>query len=160
MVTAEATLIHGTHQTGEHVYRLGEFGSYREAEQMVDRLADVGFPVEHVHLADTGSQSVERMTGRMTNGRATLLGAGLGGWLGLLAGIVLAVSVAGGAWPIVLMGGPLIGAAAGAAMGFITHSATDGRRDSAGTTTLQPRRYAVEVNIAHAAEAVQALNRS
>jgi hypothetical protein len=70
-----------------------------------------------------GLQSIERVT----TGRATLIGAGLGGWLGLIGGLVLALFVAG---PVVLMGGPLIGAGAGAVMGFITYWATDGRRDS------------------------------
>jgi len=160
MVTAEATLIPGTRQTGESIYRLGEFGSYREAERMVDGLSDAGFPVERVRIAGVGLRSVEQVTGRLTTARAMLLGAGLGGWLGMLTGLVLALSVAGAAWLSVLLSGLLIGAFLGGLVGFLTHWATDGRRDVAGTTALQAQRYAVEVDLAHAAEAVQAFDRT
>src|SRR4051794_13196925 len=70
MVTTRATLIQNTDHTDEYVYRLGEFTSYREAEQVVDRLSDVGFPVERVRIVGTGLRSVERVMGRLTKGRA------------------------------------------------------------------------------------------
>jgi hypothetical protein len=160
MVTTKATLIHGTYHTDDHVYRLGEFTSYREAEHMVDRLSDVGFPVERVRIVGAGLQSVEQVMGRLTKGRATLIGAGLGAWLGLLAGLLVGLFVAGAAWLTVLLGGLLIGAAFGVVFGFIAHWATDGRRDFASTTGLQAQRYAVEVDSDHAAEALQALDRT
>ena len=158
MGTTGATVI--AHSIGDRAYRLGEFTSYRDAEKMVDRLSDVGFPVERVRIVGAGLQTVERVTGRAATGQATLIGAGLGGWLGLVTGLVLALFVAGPAWPAVLVGGPLIGAAAGAVMGLLAHWATDGRRDFAGTTVLQAQRHAVEVDRSHAVEAVQALDRS
>jgi hypothetical protein len=160
MATTTATSIHGTCGADGRVYRLGEFASHREAEQMVDRLSDAEFPVERVRIFGAGSQSFERVAGHVTRGRAALIGAGLGGWLGMVGGMMLAVSVAGAAWLTVLMASPLIGAAAGATMGFITHWATDGRGDITRTTGPRAQRYVVEVDTAHAAEAVQALNRS
>jgi hypothetical protein len=160
MVTATATLIRSTYGTEAHVHRLGEFTSYREAERLVDRLSDVGFPVERVRIVGTGLRSVEKVTGRMTKGRATLIGAALGAWLGMLTGLVLGVFLPGVLWLTALLGGLAIGASFGAAFGFITHWATDGRRDFASTTGLQAQRYAVEVDSAHAAEAVQALDQS
>jgi hypothetical protein len=159
MITT-ATLIQSTYRTDEHAYRLGEFASYREAEHLVDRLSDAGFPVERVRIVGAGLHSVEQVMGRLTAMRATLVGAGLGGWLGLLTGLVLALFLAGAAWLTATLGGLLIGASFGALLGFLTHWTTDGRRDFASTTALQAQRYAVEVDTAHAAEALRVLDRS
>jgi hypothetical protein len=159
MATAEATLIHGTQQAGEHRYRLGEFDSYHEAEGTVGRLCDDGFPIERVRIAGIGPHSAEQVMGRLRTARAVLLGAGLGAWLGVLTGLVLALSVAGPAWLSVLMGGLLAGAFAGGLVGFLTHWATDGRRDFHGTG-LRAQRYTVEVDWVHAAEAYRVLNRT
>jgi hypothetical protein len=141
MVTTEAALKHSKYGADDPVYRLGEFTSYREAEHMVSRLSDVGFPVVRVRIVGAGMQNVEQPTGRLAKVRATLIGAGLGAWLGLVTGLVtgllLALSGAGLVWLTAMLGGPLIGAAFGAALGFITHWATDGRRDSASTTDLR-----------------------
>jgi len=158
MVTARATLIHSTHRTDDHVFRLGEFSSYGAAEAMVDRLSDAGFPVERVRIVGAGLHSVEQVTGRLTMVRAALIGVGLGAWLGMLTGLVLGVFVAGPAWLTVTLGGLLSGAFFGALVGLVTHWATDGRRDFVSTTALRARRYAVEVDSAHAAEAVRTLD--
>jgi hypothetical protein len=145
MVTAGATLIRRTHRTDGHGSRLGEFGSHREAERMVDQLFDAGFPIERIHIVGVGPRGVEKVTERRTKIRAMLLGAGLGGWLGMLTGLVLALSVAGPAWGSVLLGGLLIGAFLGGLVGVLTHWATDGR-DFAGAIARRTRRYAVEVD--------------
>jgi hypothetical protein len=127
---------------------------------MVDRLSDAGFPVERVRTVGAGLHSVEQVTGRLIKTRAVLLGAGLGGWLGMLTGLALALSVAGSAWLSVLLGGLLIGAFSGGIVGFLTHWATGGRRDFDGTTGLEAQRYAVEVDRARATKAVQVLDRT
>ncbi|AGZ41002.1 hypothetical protein [Actinoplanes friuliensis] len=64
---------------------------------------------------------------RPTTIRAALIGAGLGSWLGILTGVVLALSVAGHVWPAVSSGGLLIGAFVGALVGCVTHWAADRR---------------------------------
>jgi hypothetical protein len=135
------------------------FGTYRDAERMVDRLSDAGFPVERVRIVGIRLDSVEQVMGRVTARRAGLLGAVLGAWLGMLAGLLLALFLPTVAWLPMLLGGMLAGAAAGAGIGLLTYSSTDGRRDFAGTTRLQAQRYAVEVAGTHAAEAVRALDR-
>jgi Heat induced stress protein YflT domain len=48
---------------------LREFGSYEEAQQLVDRLSDAGFPVD-LRIVGTGLRTVEQVTGRLTKGRA------------------------------------------------------------------------------------------
>jgi hypothetical protein len=127
---------------------------------VVDRLSDVGFPVERVRIVGSGLSSVDQVMGRRTMGRSALIGAAMGAWLGLVAGLVLAVFVAGAVWLTLLIGGLLIGAAAGAVLGFLTHWATDGRRYFAGATGVQAQRYSVEVDSGHAVEALRALDRS
>ena len=159
MNTPMATLIHTKDRTADHVYRLGEFGPYREAEQVVDRLTDVGFPVERVRVVHAGLYGAEQ-AGRLTVGRATLVGAGLGAWLGLIAGVVVALFLAGAPWLTLLLGGLLIGAAIGAVLGVLTYWATDWRDALPGATRRPKKAYAVEVDRTHAAAAVQALDRS
>ncbi|MEV4703194.1 general stress protein [Actinoplanes sp. NPDC049316] len=155
-MNATATLLHSVDRTD--VYRLGEFTTYHEAERMVDRLSDAGFPVERARIVGTGLHSVEQVAGRLTGGRAALFGAALGAWLGMLTGLVLGLFLPV-AWLPTLLTGLVTGAAAGAALGFVTHWATDGRRDFASTTALRARRYAVEVAGTHAPQALRALER-
>ena len=129
----------------DEVRRLGEFATYRDAERMVDGLSDAGFPVERVRIVGIGPSSVEPERGRVTGMRAGFLGAALGAWLGMLAGLLLALFLPTVAWLPMLLGGVLVGAAAGAGIGLLTYSGTDRRRDFAGTTRPQAQRYAVEV---------------
>jgi hypothetical protein len=159
MSTPSATLTRNAHRTADHTHRLGEFASYRDAEQVVSRLSDVGFPVERVSIVGTELHSGKQAK-RLTVGRAALIGAGLAGWLGLVAGLVVTVMLSGTAWLTLLLGGLLIGAASGAIVGIVAYWATDWRHASAGTTEGPARRYAVDVDRTHAVEAVLALDRS
>jgi hypothetical protein len=60
--------------------RLGTYATYEEAQRVVDRLSDAGFPVPGVQIVGSGLRTVEQVTGRLTTGRAALLGAGAGAW--------------------------------------------------------------------------------
>lgn len=71
-----------------HYQVLRTVPSYDEAQRLVDRLSDAGFPVEHVRLVGTDLRLVEQVTGRMTYGKAALYGAASGAWLGLLIGLL------------------------------------------------------------------------
>ena len=64
------------------------YGSYREAERAVDFLSDREFPVERAAIVGTGLKTVEQIAGRLTTGRAALLGAGQGAMIGLLFGLL------------------------------------------------------------------------
>jgi hypothetical protein len=66
---------------------------------------------------------------RLATTRAALVGAGLGGWLGMLTGLVLVLFIAGHAWLTLPLTGLLIGAFLGVFIGLVTHWATDGRPD-------------------------------
>lgn len=134
---------------------LREFDTYEEAQQLVDRLSDVGFPVERVRIVGTGIRSVEQVTGRMTKGRAAAAGAAAGAWFGLLIGLLVGVFTIGPAWLPLLLGSLVIGAFWGAVFGFVAQWATRGRRDFSSVRGLEAARYSVEVEDAYVDEAAR-----
>ncbi len=134
---------------------LREFDTYEDAQQLVDRLSDVGFPVERVRIVGTGIRSVEQVTGRMTKGRAAAAGAAAGAWFGLLIGLLVGVFTIGPAWLPLLLGSLVIGAFWGAVFGFVAQWATRGRRDFSSVRGLEAARYSVEVEDAYVDEAAR-----
>lgn len=134
--------------------RLASFTDYLGAQRLVDRMSDDGFPVEHVRIVGDGVRTVEQVTGRMTKGRAALVGAGSGAWFGLLIGLLLGLFAFGPtAWITILLLSLLIGALWGAVFGFAAHWATRGQRDFSSVQTLRAQRYDVYVDTSHAAQA-------
>jgi hypothetical protein len=136
--------------------------SYEEAEAAVDRLADLGFPVEHVAIVGRDLETVEQVTGRMDYPRAAWRGAvpaavtgaligwvfGLFNWLDpLVASLLLALY------------GLVFGAVLGAIVGVIGHALQHGRRDFASIVTTQPNRFEVVVDEDLADEAARLLVR-
>ena len=132
--------------------------SYEEAQATVDRLSDAGFPVQRVRIVGSDLRSVEQVTGRMTNGRAALAGAGSGAWFGLLIGLLLGIFLIGPAWLALLVVGVLTGAVWGAVFGFVAHWGTRGHRDFASTKRLVAAQYEVLVDSHYAADAAQLLS--
>ena len=61
---------------------VARFDDYETAQRAVDRLSDDGFPVEKLDIVGSGLQLVERVTGRLTTGRAASAGALSGLWAG------------------------------------------------------------------------------
>src|SRR5918998_2574751 len=111
-------------------YALGSYPDYSQAQAVVDHLSDQGFPVETVSIVGADLRLVERVTGRVTRGRAALAGALSTGWLGVLFGLFLGLFAESDTAPLVLaVYGFLMGAAFGAVLGFAAHAATGGRRD-------------------------------
>src|SRR3954463_7403168 len=96
------------------------FNTYPEAQRAVDRLSDAGFPVERVAIVGQGLRYVEQVTGRLTTGRAALLGALpgalIGGILGLLAALIFTWDPHP-AVPLIILYGLVIGAILGAVLG-------------------------------------------
>jgi len=79
---------------------LARVATYDQAERLVDRLSDAGFPVERVRIVGVDLYSVEQVTGRMTIGRAALAGAATGAGFGLLVGLVFGVFSLSAGWPL------------------------------------------------------------
>jgi hypothetical protein len=124
---------------------VASYDTYPEAQQAVDRLSDAGFPVENVDIVGSDLRLVERVTGRLTRGRAAMAGAGIGVTWGLFLGLLIGLFTTGPEWVGLVIGGALIGAFWGALFGFLAHWATGGRRDFSSTSGLVAARYDVRV---------------
>jgi tetrahydromethanopterin S-methyltransferase subunit G len=132
--------------------------NYREAERAVDWLSDHDFPVEGVSIVGTGLRSVERVSGRVTTGRAALMGAAQGATIGLLFGLLFGLffTNAGDFFGVVLYG-LVAGIVWGSLWGAIFHYTQRGRRDFASVTQTRADRYEVQVNDIVAEEAERIL---
>ena len=139
---------------------IGSFTRYEAAERAVDRLSDLGFPVDRVAIIGQDLQTVEQVTGKMDYPRAAWRGALSGavpgaliGWLfgifswvnPLIAGLLLAVY------------GLIIGAVIGAIVGVIIYALQGGRRDFASVVMMRPQRFEVVVDDDVADEALRLL---
>jgi hypothetical protein len=116
------------------------YDDYESAQRAVDRLSDDGFPVEHLDIIGSDLRLVERVTGRLTKGRAAAAGAASGAWFGLLMGLLLGM-FSSGSWFGLIVAGLVIGAVWGAVFGFLGHAATRGARDFASARTIVALRY-------------------
>ena len=130
---------------GRHA--LGSYPQYSQAQFVVDHLSDSGFPVERVTIVGADLKLVERVTGRLTRGRAAAAGAASTAWLGLLFGLFIGFFADSGSAVLALaLYGAVWGAIAGAAFGFAAHAATRGLRDFSSMTGIAATRYEVLVD--------------
>ncbi|GLY47410.1 hypothetical protein Lesp01_10660 [Lentzea sp. NBRC 102530] len=134
---------------------LASYPDYLDAQRLVDRMSDDGFPVESVRIIGEGVRTVEQVTGRLTRGRAAVMGAASGAWFGVFIGLLFGLFSTDTAWGWFLAISVVVGAFWGAVFGFVAHWSTRGRRDFASTMTLQARRYEVHVDRERAAEAAR-----
>jgi hypothetical protein len=117
--------------------------SYLEAQAVVDRLSDDGFPVEHLDIVGSDLKLVERVTGRLTSKGAATAGAASGAWFGLMIGLLLGIFSSGDSWFGLLISGLVIGAVWGAVFGYFGHAALGGTRDFSSLQALVATRYDV-----------------
>jgi len=120
---------------------IGRYATYAEAQRAVDFLSDEQFPVQNVTIVGTGLMMVERVTGRLTYGRAAGAGAASGAWFGLLIGLMISVFGSGGT-PGLLVG-LLVGAGFGMLFGVISYALTGGRRDFTSASQIVAGEYTV-----------------
>jgi hypothetical protein len=133
------------------------YGTYREAERAVDVLSDKGFPVERAAIVGTGLKTVEQIAGRLTTGRAALLGAGQGAMVGLLFGLLFGLFFNGPTFFGVVAYGLVAGTLFGATFGAVGQALSGGRRDFASVTAMQAERYELQVDQEVSAQAKQIL---
>ena len=124
---------------GRPTVTIGSYPDYPSAQQVVDYLADNRFPVEHTAIVGTNLTLVETVLGRMTTGRAALVGAGTGAWFGLFIGLLFGIFTAGN-WLAMIVIGLVIGAIWGAVFGSVAHTMTGGRRDFSSASSLRAER--------------------
>lgn len=134
------------------------YDSYRDAERAVDFLSDQGFPVERAAIVGTGLKTVEQIAGRMTTGRAALMGAGQGAMIGLFFALFIGLFfTVAEAFLGVLLYGLVAGVLFGSVFGALTQAAQGGRRDFASVRSMQAERYELQVDHEVSARAKQLL---
>ena len=134
--------------------QVGSYDDYPHAQAAVDYLSDEKFPVENVTIIGSDLRMVEKVTGRLTWGRAIGAGAAGGAWWGLFVGLLIGIFTAnGGAWIGTVLAGLAIGLAFGGLFGAMGYGATRGKRDFTSTSQIVASRYDVMCHPAHAEEA-------
>src|SRR3954469_7468576 len=130
--------------------QVGSYDGYEQAQAAVDYLSDEKFAVENVTIIGSDLRQIEKVTGRLTTGRAIGAGAAGGAWWGLFVGLLLGIFASNGSgWVVSVLSGLLIGLAFGAAFGGAGYGATGGRRDFPSTSQITASRYDVMCNPAH-----------
>jgi hypothetical protein len=137
---------------------VASYPTYEQAQRAVDHLSDSGFPVEHTAIIGRDLRLVEQVVGRLTKGRATLMGAASGAWFGLFVGLLVTLFVIGPEWVTVTLAAVVIGAVFGAIFGFVAQWATHGQRDFASASAVVAGQYDVTVTDAHSERATQLLS--
>ncbi len=142
------------------VIPLGEeiatFEKYEEVQRAVDALADAEFPVQKVSIIGTDLRMVERVTGRMTFGRAAASGALSGMWFGLMMGLLwLLLGAAQNFSPVLL--GVSVGAVFGGLFGVAAHAMSGGKRDFTSVSQVVATRYGLRCESDVAAKCRQVL---
>lgn len=143
---------------GRPTVTVASYPDYPSAQHAVDHLSDNGFPVRRLAIVGTGLRMVERVTGRITVGRAALSGAATGAWIGLLIGLLLGIFANEGWWWVIITAVAL-GIVWGTAFGAVAHALSGGRRDFSSVSGLQASSYAIEVESERADEALRLLDR-
>jgi hypothetical protein len=124
--------------------QVGSYENYEQAQRAVDFLSDEKFPVENVTIIGSDLRMVERVTGRLSWGRAIGAGAASGAWFGLFVGLLLGIFATDGAdWIGSVLTGLLIGLVFGAVFGAVGYAASQGKRDFTSTSQVVASRYDV-----------------
>ena len=126
---------------GEEV---ASFDTYEAAQNAVDTLAHSDFPLQGAAIVGNDMKSVERVTGRLSWGRAAGAGAVSGLWLGLFLGILLSFSPTAPAG--VFLGALLLGAAFGVLFGLASYAITRRRRDFSSVMQVIASSYSLLVD--------------
>lgn len=133
----------------EYPQSLAVYTEYADAQKAVDFLSDHEFPVQNCMIVGTELKQVERITGRLTNGRVAGLGALSGIWLGLFVGLIFSFFGKNESVLPMILSTALLGAAFGAAWALAGFLATRGQRDFSSVTAVVATRYEVLVEHKH-----------
>jgi hypothetical protein len=142
----------------EYPLSLGVYERYVAAQQAVDFLADLDFPVQNLEIVGTELRSIERVTGRLTRGKIAAAGALSGLWIGLFVGIAFNLFSNRNQFGF-LVSTPLLGAAFGLVWSQLGYSTATrrGTRDFASVKQVVATKYEVLVEHKHAARAHELL---
>ncbi len=130
----------------EYPMSLGVFEKYEEAQRAVDFLSDEQFPVQNCMIVGTELKQIERVTGRLTYGKAAMAGAASGLWFGLLVGFLLSFFANSSTNSLgLIVSSALFGAIFFAIWAVAGYAATRGRRDFTSVSQVVATRYEVLV---------------
>ena len=139
---------------------VGSYQTYADAQRAVDYLSDEKFGVEAVTIVGNDLQMVERVTGRLSWGRAALAGAASGAWFGALVGLLLGLFAESGRGTLALVvAAALYGAVFGLVFGLLSYAATGGKRDFTSRSQIVAKRYDVLCDSRTAEQARELLGR-
>ena len=133
------------------------FETYPEAQAAVDSLAKAEFPVKELAIVGTDLTTVERITGKLTWGRAGGAGAISGAWFGTFLGLLFFIFSPTGTSVGILISAILLGAGFGMIFGLVSYSVNRRRRDFTSTMQVLATRYAIIADPAHVTRARQVL---
>ncbi len=127
---------------------VASYKTYLEAQAAVDFLSDSHFNVKAITIVGTDLHLVERVTGRLTMGRAALSGVGSGmlwgGFIGLMMSFGNSAAATSVPWLLLGMGG---GALLGMVMATLSYALSGGRRDFTSQSQVVASRYAVLASV-------------
>ncbi len=129
---------------------LGVHDSYEEAQEAVDYLSDHEFPVQDVLIVGTDLKQLERVTGRLTQGRVVGAGALSGMWFGLFVGTIFAIFDPNGFNILTVLSTVAVGAVFGAVWGYVGYRLTGGQRDFTSVSQVVAAKYEVLCEHKHA----------
>ena len=138
---------------------LGLFDRYEDAQRAVDYLSDNEFPVQHVLIVGTELKQIERVTGRLTTGKAVGAGALSGAWLGLFVGMIFALFQTSGFALASILSTVLFGVVFGAVWAFVGYRFTRGQRDFTSVSQVVATKYEVLTEHKHAVQGRELLAR-
>ena len=137
---------------------IGTYETYPEAQAIVDRLAKAEFDVSQISIVGNDLKTVERVTGKLSWGKAALSGAANGAFIGLFFALLLTLFNPDGAGGLRLIAAVfLITAGVGVVLGLVMYAFTRRRRDFASTQQVLASNYQVIVPSELAAKAQVAL---
>ncbi len=136
---------------------IASFATYPEAQAAVDSLSDDGFPVQVLAIIGTDLRQVERITGRMSWGRAVLAGSLSGLWIGMFFAAVMTLLGPGSQnRGVTFTGAMLLGVIWGIGFQVVGYAMSRGRRDFTSVSQVVASRYSIIAG-QYAAEAARAL---
>ena len=137
---------------------LGTYDTYLEAQKVVDRLSKADFQVNQLSIVGNDLKTVERVTGKLTYGRAALAGAASGAWLGLFIGLVFTIFTPPTPQSLGFVGAALlIGAGFGMIFGIVSYAISRRSRDFTSTHQVLASNYQIIIDPELTAKAQQAL---
>ena len=131
-------------QPSEEQVSLGSYTTYTEAQNVVDRLADVPFEVETPQIVGSDLRLQVHVVGRLTWVRTLLAGVAGGAWFGILVGLLLTLLSTTTFLPAMAWGFTC-GAVFGGAFAAAGFGLTRQRRGFISVSTTAPSRFDILV---------------